>query len=87
MKILAYATAKISGLAHIDHRAEAVLHQIHARLVGELADLVANVIVDRHGENQNSAEPGVRAKGMTSRILDTPVMNISIRSKPNPKPL
>ena len=33
---------------------------------------------------QNSADPGVRAKGMTSRILDTPVTNINNRSKPMP---
>ena len=36
--------------------------------------------------SQNSAVPGVRAKGMTSRMLATPVTNISMRSKPRPKP-
>lgn len=35
---------------------------------------------------QNSAVPGVRAKGMTSRILATPVTNINRRSNPSPKP-
>jgi len=35
---------------------------------------------------QNSAFPGVRAKGITSRILDMPLRNISSRSKPRPKP-
>ena len=35
---------------------------------------------------QNSALPGVRAKGMTSRMFETPVTNMSIRSKPRPKP-
>ena len=35
---------------------------------------------------QNSAVPGVRAKGMTSRMLPTPVTNISRRSNPRPKP-
>src|SRR5207248_1492769 len=35
---------------------------------------------------QNSALPGVRANGITSRMFGTPVMNISIRSKPRPKP-
>ena len=35
---------------------------------------------------QNSALPGVRAKGITSRMFETPVMNISMRSKPRPKP-
>src|SRR6266576_2684287 len=37
-------------------------------------------------QDQNSALPGVLAKGMTSRILGTPVTNISMRSKPRPKP-
>ena len=35
---------------------------------------------------QNSALPGVRAKGMTSRIFGTPVRNISSRSNPRPNP-
>ena len=35
---------------------------------------------------QNAALPGVRAKGTTSRMFETPVANISIRSKPSPKP-
>ena len=35
---------------------------------------------------QNAALPGVRAKGMTSRMFATPVTNISMRSKPRPKP-
>ena len=50
---------------------------------------------DREGEHpqigalshtQNSALPGVRAKGITSRMLLTPVRNMSNRSKPNPNP-
>ena len=40
----------------------------------------------RNDKGQNSALPGVRAKGMTSRMFATPVMNISIRSKPRPNP-
>ena len=36
--------------------------------------------------SQNSALPGVRAKGITSRMFEMPVMNISMRSKPRPKP-
>jgi hypothetical protein len=35
---------------------------------------------------QNSHVPGVRAKGMTSRMLPTPVTNMSMRSNPSPKP-
>ena len=35
---------------------------------------------------QNSAEPGVRAKGMTSRMFFMPVKYMSIRSSPSPKP-
>src|SRR3984893_10925998 len=34
----------------------------------------------------NSALPGVRAKGITSRMFETPVTNMSIRSKPRPNP-
>ncbi len=37
-------------------------------------------------EAQNSAFPGVRAKGITSRMFGTPVRNISNRSNPSPKP-
>ena len=37
-------------------------------------------------EPQNSAVPGVRANGITSRMFATPVTNISMRSKPRPKP-
>jgi PAS domain S-box-containing protein len=45
------------------------------------------VVADEAGRGaQNSAVPGVRAKGMTSRMLATPVTNISRRSKPSPKP-
>jgi hypothetical protein len=33
---------------------------------------------------QNSALPGVRAKGITPRMFEIPVMNISMR--PDPKP-
>ena len=32
------------------------------------------------------ALPGVRANGITSRMFETPVTNISMRSKPRPKP-
>jgi|GEM_PF-519645 len=35
---------------------------------------------------QNSACPGVRANGITSRMLLMPVTNISMRSKPRPNP-
>ncbi len=35
---------------------------------------------------QNSAVPGVRGKGMTSRMFPTPVMNMRSRSKPRPNP-
>ncbi len=37
-------------------------------------------------KRQKSAFPGVRAKGMTSRMLPTPVRNIRSRSKPSPNP-
>ena len=36
--------------------------------------------------DQNSQFPGVRANGITSRIFAIPVTNMSIRSKPRPKP-
>ena len=35
---------------------------------------------------QKSALPGVRGKGMTSRMLAMPVMNWIVRSRPSPKP-
>ena len=37
--------------------------------------------------SQNSALPGVRANGITSRMFPTPVTNINMRSKPIPNPL
>jgi len=38
-------------------------------------------------EPQNSALPGVRGNGITSRMFDMPVMNWTTRSSPKPKPL
>ena len=42
MKILANPLAEIARLANVDDGAEAVLHEVHARLVGKLAELVPN---------------------------------------------
>ncbi len=36
--------------------------------------------------DQNSALPGARGKGITSRMLPIPVTNCTARSKPSPKP-
>src|SRR5579884_2245875 len=36
--------------------------------------------------HQNSAEPGVRGAGITSRIFFMPVTYMSMRSRPRPKP-
>ena len=54
VEVLVHALAQIPRLAHVDDRAEAVLHQIHARLVGKLAEFVPNVI--RHGHGGSMAE-------------------------------
>jgi hypothetical protein len=51
-----------------------------------LAGHELNVRAKVRPDNQNSALPGVRAKGMTSRMFATPVTNMSMRSKPRPKP-
>ncbi len=49
---------------------------VHSRLLsGQVNRLV-----------QNSTLPGVRANGITSRMFDTPVKNISSLSNPKPKP-
>ena len=58
MEVLADPLAQRTGLAHIDHRAKPVTHQVHTRLVRELADLAANAIVDRHDvhASKDSAE-------------------------------
>jgi hypothetical protein len=37
VEILADALAQAAGLAHVDDRAEAVLHEVDARFVGQLA--------------------------------------------------
>ena len=55
---------------------------IRLALAGHEFSVRANALPD----NQNSALPGVRAKGITSRMFATPVTNMSIRSKPRPKP-
>jgi len=39
-----------------------------------------------HVRPQNSALPGVRGKGMTSRMFVIPVMNCTMRSSPKPNP-
>ena len=41
---------------------------------------------EEHGIDSNPAVPGVHANGITSRMLTTPVTNISRCSKPTPKP-
>ena len=51
-----------------------------------LSRLVVPAAIQAGSSRQNSALPGVRAKGTTSRMLLTPVRNISSRSKPTPKP-
>lgn len=58
MEVLADPLAQRTGLAHIDHRTKPVTHQVHPRLVRELADLAANAIVDRHDvhASKDSAE-------------------------------
>ena len=55
---------------------------IRLALAGHEFSVRANALPD----NQNSALPGVRAKGITSRMFATPVTNMSMRSKPRPKP-
>ena len=51
MEILAHALAQVARLADVDHRAEAVLHQVHARLVRQLAQFFADRLGRRHGRN------------------------------------
>ena len=73
---------------------QGITDQIDREHMGDLDSLVrlalaghdANVRATRSRDNQNSALPGVRANGMTSRIFATPVTNMSMRSKPSPKP-
>ena len=48
MKILADALAQIARLAHVNDRAEAVLVQVHARLMRESAELFADVFGRGH---------------------------------------
>ena len=48
MKILAHAFAEIAGFAHVNDRAEAILVQIHTRLVGQLAEFLADRLGHGH---------------------------------------
>ena len=48
LKILRHAFPQIARLADVDHRAEPVLVQIHARLVRHLRKLVPDVFAVRH---------------------------------------
>ena len=46
----------------------------------------AHARIKRIDASRAKALPGVRAKGITSRMFEIPVINISMRSKPRPKP-
>src|ERR1043165_3080006 len=48
MKILADPPTQISCLAHANHRSEALLHQLDAGFVRQLAQLIPNLICHRH---------------------------------------
>jgi len=56
---------------------------LHAKL---LRSPHAHAKIVRIDVSKAKALPGVRANGITSRMFEMPVMNISMRSKPRPKP-
>ena len=47
---------------------------------------MGNRKASKAGPAQNSADPGTRGNGITSRMFAIPVMNCTTRSKPRPKP-
>jgi hypothetical protein len=47
---------------------------------------VSNNFLHANYLDQNSAFPGVRGKGITSRMFTIPVTYCTIRSRPKPKP-
>ena len=53
MKILRYAFPQIAGFPHVDHRAEPVFMQVNPRFMGDLRELIANMIRRGH-ENDKS---------------------------------
>src|SRR5207245_10739241 len=48
MEILADALAQIAGFADVNHSPEAVLHQVDARFMRQLAELIAYLVRYRH---------------------------------------
>src|SRR5436309_724771 len=70
----------VVGLGDVGQQVRAV----DAADVLEEDELPAVVAVE--GFHQNSALPGTRGKGITSRMLPIPVTNCTVRSRPRPKP-
>ena len=60
LKIMAHALAQVAGFADVDDRAEAVFHQIHARLVRQRADFFANDIRHWHREISTQSLSGAK---------------------------
>jgi hypothetical protein len=69
-----------------------VLNELLARCSGGPVDVASQSTISGcrlarlRRSRQNSALPGVRGNGMTSRMLAMPVMNWTQRSRPSPKP-
>src|SRR6185369_13290489 len=60
MKVLAHPLTQITRLADVNHRSEAVLHQVNARLVRQLAQLAADRV--RHWHDRNFTQRRAGAK-------------------------
>ena len=48
VEVLRHAASQVAGLSHVDDGAEAVLVEVHAGPVGDLGELVADVVADGH---------------------------------------
>ena len=101
MKILADALAQIPRLAHVDHRAEPVFHEVHTRSMRQFVDLLPDGVGRRHrinlGQTGNDATiifaafgPGAwpRAAGwwhFGRQGAQVPSGSLQVRMKPGPE--
>src|ERR1700722_13468471 len=81
MKISTDSLAQIARFADVDDRAETVLHQIHARLMRQDSELLANLIVGGHDGGSRFPPFRVLDESVTQhvadrhlRIFDPPIM-------------
>jgi hypothetical protein len=72
MILLADALAQIPCLAHVNHRAQAILHQVHAWPVRQLAELASNDIRRWHCGEYARSGGGWQSRRRDKALLKMP---------------